>query len=69
MEAAGLMNRFPCLVVRGICDYYDSYKNKDWQPFAAAAAAAWTKELLRNIDPGEVRESAIIGQIMDGTLL
>jgi hypothetical protein len=27
MEAAGLMNSFPCLVVRGICDYADSYKN------------------------------------------
>ncbi|KAK5675560.1 hypothetical protein LTS10_011660 [Elasticomyces elasticus] len=40
MEAAGLMNRFPCLVVRGICDYCDSHKHKAWQPFAAAAAAA-----------------------------
>ena len=49
MEAAGLMNQFPCLVIRGICDYCDSHKNKAWQPFAAAAAAAWAKELLRNI--------------------
>lgn len=31
MEAAGLMNSFPCLVVRGICDYADSHKNKRWQ--------------------------------------
>ncbi|KAF1936653.1 hypothetical protein EJ02DRAFT_447927 [Clathrospora elynae] len=30
MEAAGLMNSFPCLVVRGICDYADSHKNKRW---------------------------------------
>jgi nucleoside phosphorylase len=30
MEAAGLMNHFPCLVIRGICDYSDSYKNKEW---------------------------------------
>jgi nucleoside phosphorylase len=28
MEAAGLMNQFPCLVIRGICDYSDSHKNK-----------------------------------------
>ncbi|EXJ63522.1 uncharacterized protein A1O5_11571 [Cladophialophora psammophila CBS 110553] len=28
MEAAGLMNSFPCLVMRGICDYADSHKNK-----------------------------------------
>jgi nucleoside phosphorylase len=25
MEAAGLMNTFPCLVIRGICDYSDSH--------------------------------------------
>ncbi|KAJ5127966.1 hypothetical protein N7448_008745 [Penicillium atrosanguineum] len=31
MEAAGLMNHFPCLVIRGICDYSDSHKNKEWQ--------------------------------------
>ena len=46
MEAAGLMDSFPCLVIRGICDYADSHKNKQWQPYAAAAAAAFTKELL-----------------------
>jgi nucleoside phosphorylase len=46
MEAAGLMHNFPCLVIRGICDYADSHKNKKWQPFAAAAAAACTKEIL-----------------------
>lgn len=27
MEAASLMNHFLCLVIRGICDYADSYKN------------------------------------------
>ncbi|KAF2237370.1 purine and uridine phosphorylase [Viridothelium virens] len=46
MEAAGLMNDFPCLVIRGICDYADTHKNKDWQPHAAGVAAAYTKELL-----------------------
>ncbi|KAF2787010.1 kinesin light chain [Melanomma pulvis-pyrius CBS 109.77] len=46
MEAAGLMNSFPCLVIRGICDYADSHKNKRWQPFAAGTAAAYAKELL-----------------------
>ncbi|KAF5017123.1 hypothetical protein F66182_10992, partial [Fusarium sp. NRRL 66182] len=40
MEAAGLMNEFPCLVIRGICDYADSHKNKKWQPYAAGVAAA-----------------------------
>jgi nucleoside phosphorylase len=51
MEAAGLMNNFPCLVIRGICDYADSHKNKRWQEYAAAVAAAYAKELL-NIIPG-----------------
>jgi nucleoside phosphorylase len=46
MEAAGLMDSFPCLVIRGICDYADSHKNKRWQPYAAATAAAFARELL-----------------------
>jgi hypothetical protein len=46
MEAAGLMNNYPCLVIRGICDYADSHKNKQWQGYAAATAAAYAKELL-----------------------
>src|SRR5689334_15530237 len=46
MEAAGLMNNVPCLVIRGICDYADSHKNKMWQPYAAATAATYAKELL-----------------------
>jgi nucleoside phosphorylase len=54
MEAAGLMNSFPCLVVRGICDYADSHKNKTWQPYAAATAAAYAKEVLLTIPPTEV---------------
>lgn len=46
MEAAGLMDDFPCLVVRGISSYADSHKNKQWQPYAAFAAAAYVKALL-----------------------
>ncbi|KAK1451474.1 hypothetical protein CMEL01_06048 [Colletotrichum melonis] len=46
MEAAGLMDNFPCLVIRGICDYSDSHKAKRWQKYAAATAAAYAKELL-----------------------
>ncbi|KAL3479372.1 hypothetical protein BJX99DRAFT_222521 [Aspergillus californicus] len=46
MEAAGLVDNYPCLVIRGICDYADSHKNKDWQRYAALVAAAYAKELL-----------------------
>ena len=49
MEAAGLMDRFPCLVIRGICDYADSHKNDRWQRYAAATAAAFAVELLEFI--------------------
>jgi nucleoside phosphorylase len=52
MEAAGLMNGFPCLVIRGICDYADSHKNKSWQSYAAATAAACAKELINTIPGG-----------------
>lgn len=53
MEAAGLMD-FPCIVIRGICDYADSHKNKDWQEYAAAVAAAYAKELLEYVQPSDV---------------
>ncbi|CAH0045998.1 unnamed protein product [Clonostachys solani] len=51
MEAAGLIDHFPCLVIRGICDYCDSHKNKTWQKYAAATAAAYAKELLQSVHP------------------
>ncbi|KAH9209105.1 nucleoside phosphorylase domain-containing protein [Leptodontidium sp. 2 PMI_412] len=60
MEAAGLMNDFPCIVIRGICDYADSHKNKDWQEHAAAVAAAFTKELLSVVPPQEVEQMPAI---------
>uniref|UniRef100_A0A093V7H5 Vegetative incompatibility protein HET-E-1 n=1 Tax=Talaromyces marneffei PM1 TaxID=1077442 RepID=A0A093V7H5_TALMA len=46
MEAAGLMDLLPCLVIRGICDYCDSHKCNEWQGYAALTAAVYTKSLL-----------------------
>jgi nucleoside phosphorylase len=54
MEASGLMNGFPCLVVRGICDYSDTHKNDQWQGYAAMCAAAYTKRLLAGITPKRI---------------
>ncbi|EFY97663.2 Ankyrin repeat protein [Metarhizium robertsii ARSEF 23] len=54
MEAAGLMNSFPCLVIRGICDYSDSHKNDQWHNYAALAAAAYARELLYILKPQKV---------------
>ncbi|KAJ1325458.1 adenosylhomocysteine nucleosidase [Microdochium nivale] len=56
MEAAGLMNNLPCLVIRGICDYSDSHKNKNWQGYAAMTAAAYAKQVLERVRPSTVRQ-------------
>ncbi|KAK3338418.1 purine and uridine phosphorylase [Neurospora tetraspora] len=66
MEAAGLMNNFPCLVIRGICDYADAHKNKRWQEHAAAIAAAYAKEFLQEVAPTAVnRERAALEVIQE----
>lgn len=67
MEAAGLMNSFPCLVIRGICDYADSHKNKKWQAYAAATAAACAKEVLSMISPEEVSTAGTVDETMNAT--
>ncbi|KAF6817935.1 Kinesin light chain 5, partial [Colletotrichum sojae] len=64
MEAAGLMNHFPCLVIRGICDYSDSHKNKEWQGFAAMMAAAYAKDLLHQIAPTSIEAEKPIGEVL-----
>ena len=57
MEAAGLMNNFPCLVIRGVCDYADSHKQDKWQQYAAATAAAFAKELLDYVPHREIEKT------------
>ncbi|CVK85613.1 related to Pfs domain protein [Fusarium mangiferae] len=64
MEAAGLMNHFPCLVIRGICDYSDSHKNNAWQGYAAMMAAAYAKELLARIAPTSVEAEVTIAVVL-----
>ncbi|KAI9781882.1 MAG: hypothetical protein M1839_005676 [Geoglossum umbratile] len=64
MEAAGLMNHFPCLVIRGICDYSDSHKNKEWQGYAAMVAAAYAKDLLYHILPNRLEAEKRISYIL-----
>ncbi|KAL3458987.1 nucleoside phosphorylase domain-containing protein [Aspergillus heterothallicus] len=54
MEAAGLMDQLPCLVIRGICDYCDSHKHKQWQGYVALSAAVYAK-LLLGIVPSDNR--------------
>lgn len=66
MEAAGLMNDFPCLVIRGICDYSDTHKNDEWQGYASLAAAAYARELLKQIPPDDILAEKQIADIVDG---
>ncbi|RSL57464.1 hypothetical protein CEP54_008277 [Fusarium duplospermum] len=47
MEGAGVWDELPCIIIKGVCDYADSHKNKKWQRFAAATAASTTKALLK----------------------
>ncbi|KAG9250568.1 pfs domain-containing protein [Emericellopsis atlantica] len=58
MEAAGLMDVLACLPIRGICDYSDSHKSKEWQRYAAANAAAYARYLLENLTAIEVKPGA-----------
>ncbi|OTA01143.1 hypothetical protein A9Z42_0014560 [Trichoderma parareesei] len=46
MEGAGVWDSFPTIVIKSVCDYADSHKNKIWQRYAAATAAACMKAFL-----------------------
>ncbi|KAH0027548.1 purine and uridine phosphorylase, partial [Aureobasidium melanogenum] len=69
MEAAGLMNHFPCLVIRGICDYSDSHKNKEWQGYAAMTAAAYAKDLLARMVSRQVEQEERLGKVLSENVL
>jgi hypothetical protein len=55
IEAAGATVSIPVGVIRGVCDYGDEHKNKEWQPYAAAMAAAYGKAILAQIGPRNPR--------------
>jgi hypothetical protein len=63
MEAAGLMDDFPCIVIRGISDYSDDHKHDGWQSYAAVVAAAYAKDLLRVIEPEQVDEMELVVEV------
>jgi nucleoside phosphorylase len=60
MEGAGVWDELPCLVVKAVCDYADSHKNKKWQDYTAAVAAAAAKAILM-VYPG--RDKPIDGEL------
>lgn len=62
-EASGIMLDFPCIVIRGICDYADSHKNREWQGYAALAAASYTKELLGYVPRAQVSQEKLAMEV------
>ena len=58
-EPAPSANKFPCLHIRGICNYSDSHSNEAWNGFAAAAASVYAKKLLQTIAAEEVWRMSI----------
>ena len=63
-EAAGLMNRFPRLVIKGICDYADPHKNKKCQAYAAGTAAAYAKLVLSIIPAAAMGKTNTIDEFI-----
>ncbi|KAF3065637.1 hypothetical protein CFAM422_009521 [Trichoderma lentiforme] len=63
-EAAGLMNHFPCLIIRGICDYADTHNNSKWQGYASMMAAAYARDLIRRLIPEQVQARKTANDIL-----
>jgi nucleoside phosphorylase len=55
MEGAGICDIFPSVIIKGVCDYADSHKNKTWQDYASATAASCAKAFLKSL-PTATRE-------------
>lgn len=54
MEGSGFQNAawmlgHDVMIVRGICDYCDAFKNDDWQPYASLVAAAYARAMVESL--------------------
>jgi nucleoside phosphorylase len=61
MEAAGIWEEVPSIVIKGVFDYGDSHKNKQWQAFASATAACAARAVIERFawtDRGELQVSS-----------
>lgn len=67
MGVDGLVDQFPCLAIRGICDYADTHKNDDWQGYAAMAAAMYAKDLLGILVPSTLESEPSLSEILFDT--
>ncbi|KAM0449834.1 hypothetical protein ACHAO4_007134 [Trichoderma viride] len=60
-EAASIID-YPCLVIRGICQYLDSDSDPDktwkiWQDYAAITAATYANEILKALPPLDIGDA------------
>ena len=59
MEGAGTWDQLPTVIVKSVCDYADSHKNKGWQGYAAVTAASCAKAIL---EEWEVSDQSVVGK-------
>ncbi|KAJ5224112.1 hypothetical protein N7468_008654 [Penicillium chermesinum] len=70
MEGAGIYTNLPCLVVKGVCDYADSHKDKEWQLYAARTAASCMKSALEQwpkIDRSDEGPKTYTGPLLEAS--
>ncbi|KAI1096107.1 nucleoside phosphorylase domain-containing protein [Rostrohypoxylon terebratum] len=55
-EISNITTNFPCIVIRGICDYADEHRDAciGWQEPAAAVSATFAKEVLSTLAKADV---------------
>ncbi|KAL4860351.1 hypothetical protein BDV12DRAFT_191749 [Aspergillus spectabilis] len=58
MEGAGVWDIIPCIIIKGVCDYADSHKNKFWQAYAAATGASVAKAFLEYWMPANRKDAS-----------
>ncbi|UKZ79794.1 hypothetical protein TrVFT333_007556 [Trichoderma virens FT-333] len=63
MEGSSIWDEFPCIIVKGICDYADSHNNTDWQNFAAATAASVVKGLIERYPKTDEPDTSLLANL------
>ena len=64
MEGSGIWEHFPTVLIKSVCNYADSHKNKGWQRYAAASFAACLKALFdqwESSEPSPIENFASFG--------
>ncbi|UKZ79847.1 hypothetical protein TrVFT333_007610 [Trichoderma virens FT-333] len=65
MEAAGIWEEVPSIIIKGAFDYGDSHKNKRWQAFASATAACAARAVIEQLAWTDRGESRLLSQAIE----